>query len=161
MQEHQKQVQFLMQQLAEGEATSSGPLEQLEETRKLQALEAKINSLEKDLYYYKKTSRDLKKKVKELSGEKRAEKSLQTSAEEGVVPAKVRYATCDSEVPQTQDTAESFPPTSETKKQFAEASGTTTKNIQALHQKTEWISDGKVPTHEIVKKPKKQLRQLR
>ena len=163
MQEHQKQVQFLMQQLAEGEATSSGPLEQLE-TRKLQALEAKINSLEKDLYYYKKTSRDLKKRVKELSGEKRADKSLQTSAEEGVVPATVRYATCDSEEPQTQDAAESFPPTSETRKQFAEASnisGTTTKDIQALHQKTEWISDGKVPTHAIVKKPKKQLRQLR
>jgi len=111
-----------MQQLAEGEATSSGPLEQLEETRKLQALEAKINSLEKDLYYYKKTSRDLKKRVKELSGEKRADKSLQTSAEDSVVPAKVRYATCDSEVPQTQDAAESFPPTSETRKQFAEAS---------------------------------------
>ena len=29
---------------------------------------AKIQQLEKDLYYYKKTSRDLKKKLRELAG---------------------------------------------------------------------------------------------
>lgn len=35
----------------------------------LQTYEDKIHQLEKDLYFYKKTSRDLKKKVKELVGE--------------------------------------------------------------------------------------------
>lgn len=35
----------------------------------LKSYEDKIQQLEKDLYFYKKTSRDLKKKLKELLGE--------------------------------------------------------------------------------------------
>lgn len=35
----------------------------------LKTYEDKIQQLEKDLYFYKKTSRDLKKKLKELLGE--------------------------------------------------------------------------------------------
>ena len=154
MQDHQKQVQFLMQQLAEGEAASSGPIEQLEETKKVQVLEAKVNLLEKDLYYYKKTSRDLRKKVKELSGEKRADGSIQTSAEGGVAPARAPSG--------VQDAAESVPPTFETRKPSTEASGgAIIKDVHTPHGKTDWVSDGKAATHAIVKKPKKQLRQLR
>lgn len=38
-------------------------------TETLKTYEDKIQQLERDLYFYKKTSRDLKKKLKELVGE--------------------------------------------------------------------------------------------
>ncbi|KAI8507850.1 Kinesin-like protein kif27, partial [Branchiostoma belcheri] len=56
--EYEKQVQFLMQQASEGGKETT------EET--VSQLEQKCQLLEKDLYYYKKTSRDLKKKMREL-----------------------------------------------------------------------------------------------
>ncbi|XP_035668109.1 kinesin-like protein KIF27 isoform X2 [Branchiostoma floridae] len=56
--EYEKQVQFLMQQASEGSKETT------EET--IGQLEQKCQLLEKDLYYYKKTSRDLKKKMREL-----------------------------------------------------------------------------------------------
>ena len=51
-----------MQQLAENNPENISPIEV--ESRKMEQMEAKIKQLEKDLYYYKKTSRDLKKKFR-------------------------------------------------------------------------------------------------
>ncbi|XP_071957109.1 kinesin-like protein KIF27 [Antedon mediterranea] len=54
--QHQERVQFLMKQIeVSGSNTPS-------------LYDAKIKALEKDLYYYKKTSRDLKKKLREFIG---------------------------------------------------------------------------------------------
>ena len=62
-QNHEQQVRFLMQQLSkkelEAQSTIASAASSLE---RVQSLESKIKVLEKDLYYYKKTSRELKKK---------------------------------------------------------------------------------------------------
>ncbi|KAM9207097.1 kinesin-like protein KIF27 isoform 2-T2 [Dugong dugon] len=59
--EHEQKMQLLLQHFKEQDG------EGIVET--LKTYEDKIQRLEKDLYYYKKTSRDLKKKLKELIGE--------------------------------------------------------------------------------------------
>ncbi len=61
-QAHEQQVQFLMHQLAESESLSGGE----RDTEQVEVLEAKVKLLEKDLYYYKKTSRELKRKIQEF-----------------------------------------------------------------------------------------------
>ncbi|XP_041591001.1 kinesin-like protein KIF27 isoform X2 [Vulpes lagopus] len=59
--EHEQKMQLLLHHFQEQDG--EGLIE------KLRAYEDKIQQLEKDLYFYKKTSRDLKKKLKELIGE--------------------------------------------------------------------------------------------
>ncbi|XP_055978443.1 kinesin-like protein KIF27 [Sorex fumeus] len=59
--EHEQKMQLLLHHFKEQDG--EGVMETL------QTYEDKIQQLEKDLYFYKKTSRDLKKKVKELVGE--------------------------------------------------------------------------------------------
>ncbi|XP_066223996.1 kinesin-like protein KIF27 isoform X3 [Saccopteryx leptura] len=59
--EHEQKMQLLLHHFQEQDG------EGIMET--LKTYEDKIQQLEKDLYFYKKTSRDLKKKLKELSGE--------------------------------------------------------------------------------------------
>ena len=39
-------------------------------------LQARIQELEKDLYYYKTTSRELKKKLREMSGSQESDKQV-------------------------------------------------------------------------------------
>ena len=75
LQEYERQVQVLIQQLAEANtpspsevALTSSSKEEGEGDRdneRIQALESKINLLEKDLFYYKKTSRELKKRLQQ------------------------------------------------------------------------------------------------
>ena len=60
MQEHSKQVELLMQQVSQSQDATSGGAESAD-------LTGKVKSLEKDLYYYKKTSRDLRKKLQAVS----------------------------------------------------------------------------------------------
>ena len=62
-QEHEKQVQLLVSQLTE--STQEGGLSSGEEgeRERVRLLESKVKLLEKDLFYYKKTSRELKKKL--------------------------------------------------------------------------------------------------
>ncbi|XP_033108904.1 kinesin-like protein KIF27 [Anneissia japonica] len=55
--QHQERVQFLMKQIEEQSGSSTPSL-----------IDTKIKALEKDLYYYKKTSRDLKRKLREFIG---------------------------------------------------------------------------------------------
>ncbi|KAI5757744.1 KIF27 [Gulo gulo luscus] len=59
--EHEQKMQLLLQHFQEEDG--EGLMEMLK------TYEDKIQQLEKDLYFYKKTSRDLKKKLKELVGE--------------------------------------------------------------------------------------------
>ena len=159
-----------MQQLAEGEGTSSGSSsqEQLEEeSKRVQALEAKLKAVEKGLYYYKKTSRDLRKKVQELSGEMKGDSLQQTPAKYSDATTKVHHKKADGDVEPlyshslTQDQDIVVPtPTFETQKK----SGSTEVTVKQkkLSGGTDKIPDGQVSyTHGIVKKPKKQLRQLR
>ena len=159
-----------MQQLAEGESTSSGPSqEQLEEeSTRVVALEAKLKAVEKDLYYYKKTSRDLRKKVQELSGEMKGDSLQQTPAKYSDATAKVHHEKADGDIEpkyshsltQVQDVVVSTPPTSETQKRSS--STEVTIKQQKFAGGTNKIADGQVSyAHGIVKKPKKQLRQLR
>ena len=154
-----------MQQLAEGEGTSSGSLsqEQLEEeSKRVQALEAKLKAVEKDLYYYKKTSRDLRKKVQELSGEMKGDSLQQTPTKYSDATAKVHHKKADGDVePKYSHSLTQAPtPTSETQKKSS--STEVTVKQQKLSGGTDRIADGQVSyAHGIVKKPKKQLRQLR
>ncbi|NXI00902.1 KIF27 protein, partial [Pachycephala philippinensis] len=60
-QEHEKKIQFLLNHFKEQNS------EGIAET--LKGYEVKIQQLEKDLFFYKKTSRELKKKLKGLLGE--------------------------------------------------------------------------------------------
>ncbi|NXH42751.1 KIF27 protein, partial [Dicaeum eximium] len=60
-QEHEKKIQFILNHFKEQNT------EGIAET--LKGYEVKIQQLEKDLFFYKKTSRDLKKKLKGLLGE--------------------------------------------------------------------------------------------
>ncbi|NXB77699.1 KIF27 protein, partial [Donacobius atricapilla] len=60
-QEHEKKIQFILKHFKEQNS------EGIAET--LKAYEVKIQQLEKDLFFYKKTSRELKKKLKGLLGE--------------------------------------------------------------------------------------------
>ncbi|XP_054141787.1 kinesin-like protein KIF27 [Melozone crissalis] len=60
-QEHEKKIQFILNNFKE--QNSEGIAETLKE------YEVKIQQLEKDLFFYKKTSRELKKKLKGLLGE--------------------------------------------------------------------------------------------
>ena len=163
-----------MQQLAEGEGVSSGSSQELleEESKRVHSLEIKLKAVEKDLYYYKKTSRDLRKKVQELSGEKKGESLQQTLAKSSDATAKVHHEKTHTvhdddiepmysrSLTQAQDVVASTPSTAETQKR----SGSTEVTIkqQKLSGGTGQMADGKVSyTHGIVKKPKKQLRQLR
>ncbi|CAL1543407.1 unnamed protein product [Lymnaea stagnalis] len=57
--EYEQKIQLLMHQLAEMGSETNGPATELSKDNK-------ILNLEKDLYYYKKTARDLRKKIKEL-----------------------------------------------------------------------------------------------
>ena len=138
----------------------------------MQALEIKLKGVEKDLYYYKKTSRDLRKKVQELSGEKKGDSLQQTPAKSSDATATVHHEKAhtvhDGDVEpmyshsltQAQDVVASTPSTGETQKR----SGSTKVTIkqQKLSGGTGQMADGKVSyTHGIVRKPKKQLRQLR
>ncbi|XP_071437170.1 kinesin-like protein KIF27 isoform X2 [Pithys albifrons albifrons] len=59
--EHQKKIQFILCHFKEQD--SEGIAEALK------AYEVKVQQLEKELFFYKKTSRELKKKLKSLSGE--------------------------------------------------------------------------------------------
>ena len=160
-----------MQQLAEGEGVSSGSSQELleEESKRVQALEIKLKAVEKDLYYYKKTSRDLRKKVQELSGEKKGDSLQQTPVN---ATAKVHHEKThtvrDGDVEpmyshglaQVQDVVASTPSTAETQKRSS--STEVTIKQQKLTGGTAQMADGKVSyTHGIVRKPKKQLRQLR
>ena len=138
----------------------------------MQALEIKLKGVEKDLYYYKKMSRDLRKKVQELSGEKKGDSLQQTPAKSSDATATVHHEKAhtvrDGDVEpmyshsltQAQDVVASTPSTGETQKR----SGSTKVTIkqQKLSGGTGQMADGKVSyTHGIVRKPKKQLRQLR
>ena len=138
----------------------------------MQALEIKLKGVEKDLYYYKKTSRDLKKKVQELSGEKKGDSLQQTPAKSSDATANVHHKKAhtvrDGDVEpmysrnltQVQDAVVSTPSTAETQKRSS--STEVTIKPQKLSGGTGQIADGKVSyTHGIVRKPKKQLRQLR
>lgn len=135
----------------------------------MQALEIKLKGVEKDLYYYKKTSRDLKKKVQELSGEKKGDSLQQTPAKSSDATAKVHHEKAhtvhDGDVEpmsltQVQDIVASTPSTGETQKRSS--STEVTIKQQKLSGGTGQMADGKVSyTHGIVRKPKKQLRQLR
>ena len=162
-----------MQQLAEGEGASSGPSqEQLEEeSKRVVALEAKLKAVEKDLYYYKKTSRELRKKVQELSGEMKGDSLQQTPAKYSNATAKVHheksYTVHDGDIElkysdsltQVHDMV-APPPTSETQKKSSSTEVIIKQQI--LSGGTDRIADGQVSyAHGIVKKPKKQLRQLR
>ncbi|RMC19161.1 hypothetical protein DUI87_03765 [Hirundo rustica rustica] len=60
-QEHEKKIQFILNHFKEQNS------EGIAET--LKGYEVKIQQLEKDLFFYKKTSRELKKKLKDLLGE--------------------------------------------------------------------------------------------
>ena len=55
-------------------SVSAGSTTQL--TGKIQLLSIKVKTLEKDLYYYKKTSRDLKKKLQTLKGKTPREETV-------------------------------------------------------------------------------------
>ncbi|XP_074809288.1 kinesin-like protein KIF27 isoform X2 [Natator depressus] len=59
--EHEQKIQLILHHFKEQDGES------IAETLKL--YEAKVEQLEKDLFFYKKTSRELKKKLKELVGE--------------------------------------------------------------------------------------------
>ncbi|XP_053512549.1 kinesin-like protein KIF27 isoform X2 [Artibeus jamaicensis] len=59
--EHEQKLQLLLHHFQEQDGEGI--------TETLKTYEDKIQQLEKDLYFYKKTSRDLKKKLKELLGE--------------------------------------------------------------------------------------------
>ncbi|XP_029767583.1 kinesin-like protein KIF27 [Terrapene carolina triunguis] len=59
--EHEQKIQLILHHFKEQDGES------IAETLKL--YEAKVQQLEKDLFFYKKTSRELKKKLKELVGE--------------------------------------------------------------------------------------------
>ncbi|KAM4878755.1 kinesin-like protein KIF27 [Sylvia borin] len=61
-QEHEKKIQFILNHFKEQNSS-----EGIAET--LKGYEVKIQQLEKDLFFYKKTSRELKKKLKGLLGE--------------------------------------------------------------------------------------------
>lgn len=135
----------------------------------MQALEIKLKAVEKDLYYYKKTSRDLRKKVQELSGEKKGDSLQQTPAKSSDATATVHHEKAhtvhDGDVEpmsltQVQDIVASTPSTGETQKRSS--STEVTIKQQKLSGGTGQMADGKVSyTHGIVRKPKKQLRQLR
>lgn len=70
LQDHEKQVQLLVEQLADADSPQQGEVGiSLEEDRqRIQSLESKVKVLEKDLFYYKKTSRELKKKLQSHAG---------------------------------------------------------------------------------------------
>lgn len=72
---YEQRIQFLMNKLRDAEANEV-PDERISE------LESRAQLLEKDLYYYKKTSRDLKKKLRENMAS-----SMGTSVESDVVAA--------------------------------------------------------------------------
>ncbi|XP_067424665.1 kinesin-like protein KIF27 isoform X2 [Emydura macquarii macquarii] len=59
--EHEQKIQLILHHFKEQDGES------ISETLKLH--EVKVQQLEKDLFFYKKTSRELKKKLKELAGE--------------------------------------------------------------------------------------------
>ncbi|XP_044121741.1 kinesin-like protein KIF27 isoform X3 [Neovison vison] len=93
--EHEQKMQLLLQHFQEQDG--EGLMEMLK------TYEDKIQQLEKDLYFYKKTSRDLKKKLKELVGEA-VRRQLAASEhhdagdrvlnpdEEGMVPEELKWA---------------------------------------------------------------------
>lgn len=60
-QEHEKKIQFILNHFKEQNSEGT--------TEILKGYEVKIQQLEKDLFFYKKTSRELKKKLKGLLGE--------------------------------------------------------------------------------------------
>ena len=70
LQDHEKQVQLLVEQLADGDIPQQGEVSVSPEERggRIKSLESKVKALEKDLFYYKKTSRELKKKLQSLPG---------------------------------------------------------------------------------------------
>lgn len=61
LQEHDRHVQFLMKQISQG-ARQQESAESADHD-----MVAKVRSLERDLYYYRKTSRDLRKKLQALT----------------------------------------------------------------------------------------------
>ncbi|XP_065844759.1 kinesin-like protein KIF27 [Oscarella lobularis] len=67
---HEKEVQALLSQLNEANAE----INQSTTVDDASALQARIQELEKDLYYYKTTSRELKKKLREMSGSQESDK---------------------------------------------------------------------------------------
>uniref|UniRef100_A0A8C0PVH1 Kinesin family member 27 n=2 Tax=Canis lupus familiaris TaxID=9615 RepID=A0A8C0PVH1_CANLF len=93
--EHEQKMQLLLHHFQEQDG--EGLIE------KLRAYEDKIQQLEKDLYFYKKTSRDLKKKLKELIGEAvrrqlvpsehhDAGDGVPNAEEAGMVPEELKWA---------------------------------------------------------------------
>ncbi|KAL5007730.1 hypothetical protein ScPMuIL_016536 [Solemya velum] len=83
--EYEQKIQLLVRQLADNGDTDAGI--------SVSASEIKIQQLEKDLYYYKKTSRDLKKKLKDLvtSG------ALNLQGDELNLPSSVQSSVADPE----------------------------------------------------------------
>ncbi|XP_064436146.1 kinesin-like protein KIF27 isoform X2 [Mirounga angustirostris] len=93
--EHEQKMQLLLHHFQEQDG--EGLMEMLK------TYEDKIQQLEKDLYFYKKTSRDLKKKLKELVGEAVRQQLIPsghhdagdrvlTPEEAGMVPEKLKWA---------------------------------------------------------------------
>ncbi|XP_044776342.1 kinesin-like protein KIF27 isoform X3 [Neomonachus schauinslandi] len=93
--EHEQKMQLLLHHFQEQDG--EGLMEMLK------TYEDKIQQLEKDLYFYKKTSRDLKKKLKELvgeavrqqlvpSGHHDAGDRVLTPEEAGMVPEELKWA---------------------------------------------------------------------
>lgn len=61
-------MRLLVQQLAETDAPQEVVMPSEKASERIQSLETKVKLLEKDLFYYKKTSRDLKKRLQSQPG---------------------------------------------------------------------------------------------
>ena len=170
-QEHEQQVQLLVKQLADVQQSAHN-------TSQTQILRDKVKQLEKDLYYYKKTSRDLRKKLKEDGGRSSSATHLSLHS---VGSSATNELNADSAVKDSIETSATavndslFSVRSGALSVKGSESRTTTKsgglNVVTLKLEAGKGSDGSdldtgktgdvKPSSKVVRRSKKQLRQLR
>ena len=170
-QEHEQQVQLLIKQLADVQQSAHN-------TSQTQTLRDKIKQLEKDLYYYKKTSRDLRKKLKEDGGRSKSATHLSLQSVGSSVTNEVN---ADSAVKDSIETSVAAVDDSLSSVRSGalsvkgSESRTTARsgglNVVTLQLEAGKGSDGSDPdtgkardvksSSKVVRKSKKQLRQLR
>lgn len=84
-------MQFLVQQLATQDNQPRGPSYPItvdnDHTDTIHTLQSKVKQLEKDLYYYKKTSRDLRRKIREETASSRSAHTATSWKQSGNVTA--------------------------------------------------------------------------
>ena len=175
-------MQVLIQQLAEANTPSPSEValtsSSQEDSERCQALESKVKLLEKDLFYYKKTSRELKKRLQQSESQPSGVGKGQKVGEEGGREGKKKVAhsgrSHDQDIT-SEGVADSLEVGSMNKKGLT-VSGTSliasTKREESCATSAGVVVDKvgqappiATPTDEaqqpVIRKQKKQLRQLR